>query len=152
ALQVDDAGAGVIDRAVTEAGPVAELREPAAAPDPAAEDRVDERADTEAEKAEALPAPALGARAGDDRRRRVHEDHHEEEPDDDRGVTAVAGEEEPGRAEDAPAVVAVDGRTDREHRVQRWRTSERRRAANGCPVRAAAHEGEAAYVEAEHAD
>ena len=50
------------DRAVAEARPVTELREPATAPDPATEDRVDEGADAGAEKAEALPAPALGAR------------------------------------------------------------------------------------------
>ena len=56
ALQVDDAGAGVVDRAVSEPQPVPELREPAAAPDPAAEDRVDERADEDAEDEEALEA------------------------------------------------------------------------------------------------
>ena len=103
ALQVHDAGAGVVDRAVAEAHAIAELREPAAAPHPAAEDRIDDRADEDAEDEEALEAPALRARAGHDRRGRVHEDHHEQEQHDRGSVVAVTGQEEPGRAEQAPA-------------------------------------------------
>ena len=57
----------------------------------------------------------------------------------------------PGRAEQAPAVVAVDGRADGEHAVQRRHAAERRRAADGGAVEAAAHEGEPADEEPEHA-
>src|ERR1051325_12028584 len=104
---MDDAGAGVVDGAVAEAEAIAELREPAAAPHPSAEDRIDEGADQHRENTEALEVPSLGTRAGDDGRRRVHEDHHEQEQHDHAGVIRAAREEEAGGADQAPAVIAA---------------------------------------------
>ena len=68
------------------------------------------------------------------------------------GVVAAAGEAEAGRAEEAPAVVAVDGRADGEHVVQRRQAAQRDRSADRGAVEAAAHEREAADEEAEHAE
>ena len=105
ALEMDDPRAGIVARSMSKAPAVAHLRQPAAAPHPAAEDRISDRADEQAEDKEALEAPTLGAGAGHDRGRGVHEHHHEQEPDHCRRVISLAGEEEPGVAADAPAVV-----------------------------------------------
>ena len=78
--RVHHAGAGEVDVAEAEVEVVAELAEPAAAPGPATEDRVVERAAEQAPADERLPLPPLGHRAGRDGGRRVHErDHVEEE-------------------------------------------------------------------------
>src|ERR1041384_7485858 len=111
---MDDAGTGVVDCAMTQSHAIAELREPAATPDPATEDRIDDRSDDDAEQEEALEAPTLGARTRDDRRGGVHEYHHEQEQHDCSGVIAVTGEEEAGRAQQAPAVVTIHGRANRQ--------------------------------------
>src|SRR5205814_2524987 len=102
---------------------VAQLRQPAAAPHPAAVDRVDEGADEEAEDEEAPEGPAFGEGAGGDGGGGVHEDHHEQEPDDGGAVvggpTLARGEEEADLAEESPAAVALDGGADGGHLVKR---------------------------------
>ena len=60
AAHVHDAGAGEVDRAVAEAEVLAELREPAAAPDPVAVDGVGEHAHPEAVDDEVPEVPAFG--------------------------------------------------------------------------------------------
>ena len=100
---VHHAGAGEVDGAVAEADVAAESAEPAAAPDPVAEDGVDDRSDEECVDDEGRELPALGHRAGRDGRRGVHEDHLEEEEADDDDVVGTAGQEEARVAEDPPA-------------------------------------------------
>ena len=156
-----DAGAGVVAGSVAQAPAIAHLCQPAAAPHPASEDRVDEGADEEAEDEEALEAPPLGAGASYDGGGGVHEDHHEQEPDCDGTVIALAGgdrrlaaQKVTGVADDAPAVVLraviLHGRTDGDHRVERRNAAKLAGAADVGAVGATAHEGEAADEEAEH--
>src|SRR5664279_953699 len=109
---------------------IAELSEPAAAPDPVTEDRVDEAADDDAEDEEALEAPALGTRTRHDGRRGVHEDHHEEKENNGCRVVAGATQEEARRAKESPSVVAIHGRTDGEHVIERRDTAEAGGTAN----------------------
>ena len=71
--------------------------EPAAAPDPVAEDRVDEHRHEEAVDEERRPLPALGHGPGRDGHRRVHEDHLEEEQREDADVVDVGAQEEARR-------------------------------------------------------
>ena len=84
--RVHDAGAGEVERAVAEAEVGAELREPAAAPDPHAVDRVDERGHEDAVEDERGELPALGHGAGDDGGGGVHEHELEQEERDDADV------------------------------------------------------------------
>jgi hypothetical protein len=99
---VDHPGAGEVDVAVPEARLGAELGEPAAAPGPHAEDRVDDDRHPEAVDDERGELPAFGHGAGHDRRGGVHEHQVEQEvghhPD---VVDAVEGE--PLGAEQPPA-------------------------------------------------
>src|SRR4051812_47364250 len=98
-------GAGKVDGSVPQAPAIAGLSQPASAPSPATEDRVNEPADEDAVNEEALVAPAFAARAGDDGRSGVHECHHEQEHDDCSRVVARAAEEESGLPENAPSGV-----------------------------------------------
>ncbi len=101
ALHVHHRGAGEIDMAVAEAEIRAELGEPAAAPDPVAEERIHDRADAAAIDHERGELPALGGGAGRNRRRRIHEHHLEEEERKGGGVIAGALQQEPVPAEEA---------------------------------------------------
>src|SRR6185369_17562571 len=69
AREVHDAGAGEIDVAIPQAGVAAKRREPAAAPRPVAEHRVDDGAEEDREDAERGELPALGEGPGGDRER-----------------------------------------------------------------------------------
>ena len=136
--------AGEVDVAVAEAEVAAERREPAAAPHPVAEQRVDDHRHEEAEDAERRELPALGHRAGGDRRRGVHEHHLEQEEREHADVVAVAGQEEALRAEEAERVAEeVDG----ELVVERRRAAERRQRADAAHV-----QREAADPVPEHAE
>jgi hypothetical protein len=81
----------------------------------------------------------------------VHERHHVQEHHDHRAVVSRAGQEEAGLAEQSPAAVAGDGRADGEHLVHRREPAELARAADRGSVVSAAHQGEAADEESEHA-
>ena len=84
----------------------AELRQPAAAPDPHAVDRVDDSGHEDAHRDERRELPALGHGAGDDRRGGVHEDELEQEEREDAdvvGAVAERAEQEALVAEEAPA-------------------------------------------------
>src|SRR6185369_10988357 len=115
ALQMNHARAGVIHRTMTKAEAIADLSQPAAAPDPVAEDGVGESTHENAENEETLEAPALGTGTSDDGRGGVHERHHEQEHHDRGRVVAGAGQQEPGGAKQTPAVVTIDGSADGEH-------------------------------------
>src|SRR5450631_619755 len=130
---------------------IAKLCQPAATPHPRSEDRVDDAADKDAEDEEALEAPALRTGTGHDGRRGVHEDHHEEEEHDGRRVVAGATQEEARRSKEPPSMVAIHGRADSEHVIERRHAAEAGGTANRRAVHAAAHEREAAHEEAEHA-
>ena len=137
---------------MTPADSIAELCEPTAAPDPVAEERIDEAADDNAEDKEALEAPALGTRTGDNGCRGVHEDHHEEEENDGRSVVAASSQEEARRTEQSPTVVTVDRRANGEHVIERRNATEAGRTTNRRTIHTAAHEREAAREKAKHAE
>jgi hypothetical protein len=128
---VNDARAGEIDRAMAQSPVEARLREPAASPDPVRVDAVGQ-GDPEAEKAEVLPAPALGHRSRGDRRRRVHEDHHEKEERHHAHVVHPA-QAEALRAEKTVfegsrgITRGVDGGTDADSSIQNRRSRAERR-------------------------
>ncbi len=106
---------------MAEAEVVAELREPAAAPDPHAVDRVDDNGHEHAHRDERGELPALSHGAGDDRRGRVHEHELEEEEREDADVersVSERAEEEALVGEDAPA------RGRREYLVERLNPAE----------------------------
>ena len=98
------AGAGKVAVAFAQTEVGAELREPAAAPRPVAEERIGERAHQHRRNAEGEELPALGAGAGDDGQRRIHEDHLEQEDDHHADVIGMPGEEHALRAEEAPGL------------------------------------------------
>ena len=97
---VDDRRTGEIDVSVAQAEVRAQVGQPAAAPDPAGVDRVDEHREEEAVDHERGELPAFGHGAGRDRGGRVHEDHLEEEHRQDGHVVGLTGQEEAGVAED----------------------------------------------------
>ena len=150
-LKVNDARARVVDRAVPEAEPIAKLGEPTAAPHPRPEHWVDEATDDDAVDEEALVAPALSARAGNDGGRGVHERHHEQKQDDGGRVVSCTAQEEAGGAEQTPAMVTIHAVAHGEHVRQRGHATERRGAADGGAIHAAAHQREARHEEPEHA-
>src|SRR5713226_9215007 len=82
------AGAGEVRIALAETEVVTQVGEPAAAPSPVAEERIDESAQHERGSDERSILPALGSRAGDDRQRRIHENHLEQEDDHDADIVS----------------------------------------------------------------
>ncbi len=92
AHRVDHRGAGEVHRAVTETELGAERGEPAAAPDPHAVDRVDDRAHEHAERHERRELPALGHRAGDDGGGGVHEHELEQEEREYAGIVGAVSQ------------------------------------------------------------
>ena len=82
--------------------------EPAAAPRPAAEERVVDRTAEQAPAHERLPLPALGHRPGRDRGRRVHEGDHVQEERGDRRRVRRAGEAEAGATPEERPVTEPD--------------------------------------------
>ena len=136
--------AGVVEVPVAQAEVGAEVRQPAAAPDPATVDGVDEGAEQDREEAEADELPALGEGTRGDGRRGVHEHHLEQEEDEDGGVVGVAREEEALVAEE---VERLAEEFEGEHLVEDVRAVE---GEHGSP--AAGHEAEADRPEAQHAD
>ena len=88
--RVDDAGAGEVRIAMAQPEVGAERREPAAAPRPVGEQRINERAHEERRDDEGRVLPALGGGAGDDGERGVHEHHLEEEHHHDADVIGAA--------------------------------------------------------------
>src|SRR5258708_1035041 len=71
----------------------AQCGEPAAAPDPVAEDGVDEHGNEQAEDEEGLEGPSFRHAAGGDGSRRIHEHHLEEEERKNAYVIDLAVEE-----------------------------------------------------------
>ncbi len=98
---VHDARAGEVHRAVAQPRRAAEVGQPAAAPDPAAHQRVDDHAHPEAHEDEAAELQPLRHGARRDGGRGVHEHHLEEEEGQDAADVAHARcEQEPVAAED----------------------------------------------------
>ena len=95
ALQMHHRGAGEVHMPVTQAEIDAQLREPAAAPDPVAEYRIHHRADAAAINHERGKLPALSCATRWDGRRRVHEHHLEQEQAEQPGVISIPGQEKP---------------------------------------------------------
>ena len=104
AHQVHHGGTGEVDVPVTEAELLAQRGQPAAAPDPVAEQRVDDHRHEEPEDEERRPLPALGHGAGRDRAGGVHEHHLEEEQREHADVVGVAAQEEALHAEEPERV------------------------------------------------
>ena len=87
----------------------AQLRQPAAAPDPVGVDGIDDRRDHEAEEHERGEPPALGHRAGGDGRGGVHEHHLKQEQRRHRRGVDGRREEEAARAEEAERLARRSG-------------------------------------------
>src|SRR5436305_1923928 len=92
---VDFAGSGEVHGAMAEAEVLAELREPAATPDPVTVNGIREHADPEAVDDEVPEIPAFRHRSRGNRRRGVHEDHFKEEQGHDGRIEHRRTEEEP---------------------------------------------------------
>ena len=111
----------------------AQLRQPAAAPDPAAEDRIENRAHEELAEQERAEGDALADRADDDVAGRLHEHDLEQRERVDAGVVAGAAQEESLAAEEAPRAVAeqelIQGRRAAE--VERRRVHRHRAELEG---------------------
>ena len=141
---VHDRRAREVHVAVAEPEVGAELREPAAAPDPVRKERIGEHRDEEAVDEERRPLPALGHRAGGDRAGGVHEHHLEQEQREHAHVVHVRAQEEALGAEEAERMAE-----ERDHEL----AVERRRAPeHGHRAHTAHLQGEAADPVAEHAD
>src|ERR1035438_6502646 len=93
-------GAGEIDIAVAEIHGGADLREPTAAPHPATEDGIENRADEEFAEQEAPERDALADGADDDVAGGFHEDDFEEDEAVAAGVISGPGKEEAFRSEE----------------------------------------------------
>src|SRR5215213_4952022 len=83
ANHMHDGRTSEINVAVPEPKLAAQLREPAAAPYPVAENRIGPHGHEEAEEDERAPFPTLGQRARRDCHSRVHKDHREDEKSKD---------------------------------------------------------------------
>ena len=118
---VDDARPRKVDVTETEVRAHAELGQPAAAPGPAAEDRVIERAAEQAPADERLPLPPLGHRSGGNRGGGVHERHHVKEESGDGSAVCDTAQAPPGttpQEHPVPRVPEVDQAVRRQRLVE----------------------------------
>ena len=120
--EVHDRRAGKVDVTMTETEFLSKRRQPATAPNPVGEKRVDHHRHEEPEDDERRELPALGHRAGRDRAGGIHEHHLEEEEREHADVVGVAAQEEALHAEEAEGVaeetngeVAIEGRGAPKH-------------------------------------
>ena len=144
ACHVHDRRPGEIDMTVTQAEVNAELREPSAAPDPVAVQRVEEHRHENSVDEECFELPSLRHRAGRNGGGGVHENQREQKHAEAGGIAADVEQRELAEAEDAVRMRADRDRnfvmTDRGH-------AERRQMRD-----AAHHEAVAGEPETEDAD
>src|SRR5208283_5450543 len=106
AYGVDYRGSGEVDIAVAEIQRGSDLREPAAAPGPAAGDGIENRSDEEFTEQESPKGDALADRADDDVAGGLHEDDLEERQAVAAGIIGRADQEEAFAADESPLAAA----------------------------------------------